>query len=74
MWHYIPVRYKAKDGTWVYTVQESFGKIGHTIAERGIAPIDESKKGLIQCLEWMLKDLKRYPTKTVKLKDMSREK
>ena len=72
MWHYIPVRYKEKDGTWIYTVQESYKKYGNTLEKEGMCPIGESKKELIQCLELMLKDMKKYPTKTVKLEDIEK--
>ncbi len=68
-WHYIPVRYKSEDGTWVYTVQEFYGKFLHTADKHGISAMGESKKELIRDLEMMLNDLKKRPTKTVKMKD-----
>ena len=69
MWHFIPTRTKTKNGSWIYTVQESFGKYGHTAKKEGISPLGENKKELIQNLEWMLNDLKKYPTKTIKFKE-----
>ena len=72
MWHYIPVRYKTKEGTWIYTVQEYFRKHGHTAAKEGIAPLGESKKELVDCLKLMLNDLEKYPTKTANFKIWSK--
>ena len=69
-WRYIPVRYKCEDGTWVYTVQEFYGKSLYTADMHGIAAMGESRKELIRDLEMMLKDLKKHPTKTIKMKDM----
>lgn len=65
-WCYIPVRYRCEDGTWVYTVQEFYGKSLHTVAKHGISAMGESKKELIHDLEMMLHDLRKHSTKTVK--------
>lgn len=67
-WHYRIFKVIPKEGETYFCLKE-FYKIGKKTGwtENPIDVIAESKKSLIQALEWMLKDAKKYPVKTEKL-------
>lgn len=61
-WHYQIRRRKTTEGWW-YEIVEAYGKpFGETI--EGIAPGSDTRRGLIQMLEMMLNDARKYRTIT----------
>lgn len=59
-WHY-QMRSRPSGNKLVYDIVESYGEpFGYTV--ESIAPISESRGGLIQVLEMMLHDARKYRT------------
>lgn len=59
-WHYQIRRSRDKHGP-IYDIVEVYTKPNATTVE-GIAPISETRRGLIQTLEMILRDVKKYRT------------
>lgn len=59
-WHY-QIRSRPSGAKLVYDIVEFYGKpLGYTV--ESIAPISESRGGLILTLEMMLRDARKYRT------------
>lgn len=70
-WHYQIRSQPSGDGT-VYDIVEVYTRpFGYTVT--GVAPVADSRGGLIKTLELMLRDAKKYRTITEKERGTQRE-
>ncbi len=77
-WHYKPFKVITKHCTY-YCVKEYYIGCGDDGKEKlwtqdPIAPMGDTKKELIECLELMLKDIKHYRTKVEYIKEDKKRK